>query len=288
MSEEPRTIPVLSVVVTVPDVNVALEFYAFRVGETWYGVPDVGEGPLYYVMGPYDSMEQLVRCYLALEAQDYERLIATLTEEVERKRRVGGDPDLIEGLEELIKGYWRVVKGLKRALQERTYRYWVWRVGGGEESLIGSSTKKLSSKDRALILLYVIHKLNEEGVKLKSILLPGIMKVIECLLLRRGYTLDCDFAFREGIVVSDDIVDDINLMLRSKILCHANDHITINTNSQEIRIWIETRLKEFRRSRKEFKQLTDEALNEIRKILKSRKGTIDVAKDIAKIAHRGW
>ena len=158
--------------------------------------------------------------------------------------------------------------------------------GDGRESLIGSSTKKLSSKDRALILLYVIHKLNEEGVKLKSILLPGIMKVIECLLLRRGYTLDCDFAFREGIVVSDDIVDDINLMLRSKILCHASDHITINTNSQEIRIWIETRLKEFRRSRKEFKQLTDEALNEIRKILKSRKGTIDVAKDIAKIVHR--
>jgi len=130
MSEEPRTIPVLSVVITAPDVGVALEFYAFQVGEAWYGVPDVGEGPLDYIMGPYDSIEQLVRCYLALEAQDYERLIATLTEEAERKRRMGvpGLAEAVKALEEVIEDYRKVVKNLRRALQERTYRYWVWEV----------------------------------------------------------------------------------------------------------------------------------------------------------------
>jgi len=133
MSEEPRTIPVLSVVITAPDVGVALEFYAFQVGEAWYGVPDVGEGPLDYIMGPYDSIEQLVRCYLALEAQDYERLIVTLMKEAERKRRAGGDPVIeavVKALEEVIEDYRKVAKNLRRALQERTYRYWVWEGDG--------------------------------------------------------------------------------------------------------------------------------------------------------------
>ena len=129
MSEKPRTIPVLSVVINVPGVGVALEFYAFQVGGAWYGIPDVGEG-LQYVMGPYDDIEQLVRCYLALEAQDYENFIATSTEEIERKCRAGGDPGLIKALEELIEGYREVVKGLRRALRERTYKYWVWEGDG--------------------------------------------------------------------------------------------------------------------------------------------------------------
>jgi len=157
--------------------------------------------------------------------------------------------------------------------------------GDGREPK-GSSPKKLSPKDRALILLYVIRTLNEEGVKLKSILLPGIMKVVECFLLREGYTLGCDFVFREGIVVSDDIVDDVNSMFRSKILCHASDHITINTSLQEIITWVETELEEFGKSRKKYKQLTDEALNKIREILKSGKEIIDIAKDIAKVVRR--